>query len=175
MSTIIVALITVFSIIIISLIFIYMQSQHLKKKNHKLLFGLKKLGAQHGLSFNRQEELLNKVIGLDGLQRKLLIVEENNDRFDWNIIDLEEVENCTVKKVYDSIKAGSLIRKWIVEYLRTVALRFNFKNDKPSFDLIFYENTINNIYDMPELESKARKWQEMLSKMLTKEPVEKIA
>ena len=174
MSTIIVALIIVFGVIGISTIFIYMHNQHLKKKKQKLLFCLNKIGSQHGLSFTSQEELLNKVIGLDGLQRKLLIVEENNDRYDWNIIDLEEVENCSVKKVYDSIDAGGLKRKWVEEYLRTVVLQFNFKNDKPSFDLIFYENTVNNIYEMSELENKARKWQEMLSKMITKQ-VEKIA
>ena len=143
-------------------------------EKEKLLFYLSKIGSQHRLCFTSQEELLNIVIGLDGLQRKLLTAEENNGRYDWNIIDLDEVENCSVKKVYDSIKAGGLIRKWIVEYLRTVALRFHFKNDKPSFDLIFYENTVNNIYEMSELESKARKWQAMLSKM-TATHAEKIA
>jgi hypothetical protein len=168
MSTIIVALIILFGVIGISTIFIYMHNQHLKKKKEKLLFCLNKIGSQHALSFSSQEELLDIVIGLDGLQRKLLIVEENNGRYDWNIIDLEEVENCAVKKVYDSIDAGGLKRKLVEEYLRTIVLQFNFKNGKPPFDITFYKNIINNIHEMSELENRARKWQEMLSKMLTK-------
>ena len=167
MSTIIVASIIVFGVIGISTIFVYMHNQHLKKKKQKLLFCLSELRSQHGLSFTSQEELLNKAIGLDGLQSKLLIVDENNAGYDWNIIDLEEVESCSVKKVYDSIDAGGLKTKWVEEYLRTIVLQFNFNNYKPSFDLIFYESTVNNIYEMSELENKARQWQAMLSKMIT--------
>lgn len=175
MSTIIVALIIVFGVIGVSTIFIYMQNQHLKKKKEKLLFCLHKIGSQDKLSFTSQEELLNIVIGLDGLQRKLLIVEENNGGYNWNIIDLEEVENCSVKKVYDSIEAGGLKRKRIEGYLRTIVLQLNFKNRKPPFDVQFYKNIINSIYEMSGLENRARMWQEMISKMLTTKPVEKIA
>src|SRR6478609_9135493 len=146
MSTIVVALIIVFGVIGVSTIFVYMHNQDLKKKRQKLHFCLSKLGSQHGLSFTSQEELLNKTIALDGLQRKLLIIEENNARYDWNIIDLDEVENCSVKKVYDSIDAGGLKTKWVEAYLRTIVLQFNFNNDKPSFDLIFYANTVHSIY-----------------------------
>jgi len=166
MSTIIVASIILFGVIGITIIFVYMHNQHLKKKRQALLFCLNKLAAQHGLSFTSQEALLNKAIGLDGLQRKLLIVEENNAQYDWNVIDLEKVENCLVKKVYDRIDAGGLKTKRVEEYLRTIVLQFNFNNNKPSFDFILYENTVNSIYEMPVLENKARKWQAMLSKMI---------
>jgi hypothetical protein len=166
MSTIIVASILLFGVIGISTIFVYMHNQQLKKKRQALLFCLSKLAAQHGLSFTSQEELLNKTIGLDGLQRKLLIVEKNNARYDCNVIDLEEVENCLVKKVYNSIDAGGLKAKRVEECLKTIVLQFNFNNDKPSSDLIFYENTVNSIYEMFELENKAKKWQIMLSKMI---------
>jgi hypothetical protein len=104
------------------------------------------------------------------LQRKLLIIEENYGRYYWKFIDLEEVQNCTLKKMYNSINTGGLIK----EYPRTIVLEFNFKNDKPSFDLAFYENMVNNIYQMPELEEKARKWQAMLSKIIAKQ-VEQVA
>ena len=174
MSTIIVALIIVFGVIGISAILIYMHNRDLKNKKEKLVFCLSKIGSQRRLCFTSQEELRNTAIGLDGLQRKLLIAEENNGRYDWSIIDLEEVENCSVKKVYDSIDAGGLKRKWVEEYLRTIVLQFNFKNNKASFDLAFYENTVNNIYEMPELEEKARKWQAILSKMVATH-AEKIA
>jgi hypothetical protein len=166
MSTIIVASIILFGVIGITIIFVYMHNQHLKKKRQVLLFCLNKLAAQHGLSFTSQEVLLNKAIGLHGLQRKLLIVEENNAQYDWNVIDLEEVENCLVKKVYDRIDAGGLKTKRVEEYLRTIVLQFNFNNNNPSFDFILYENTVNSIYEMPALENKARKWQAMFSKMI---------
>jgi hypothetical protein len=169
MSIIIVALIIVFVVIGASTIFVYKHIRNLRNKKEKLLSYVSKIGSQQRLFFARQEELLNSIIALDRLQRKLLIIEENNGRYYWKIIALEEVENCTLKKVYDSIDAGGLKAKRVEGYLRTIALQLNFNNDKPSFDLIFYENTVNNIYEMSELENKARKWQAMLSKIIVKQ------
>jgi hypothetical protein len=75
----------------VSIIFIYVQNEHLKRKRKASFFFTQNRVSKQTV-FYIQEELPNIVIGLNGLQRKLLIVEENNGRYDWNIIDLEEVK-----------------------------------------------------------------------------------
>ncbi len=84
--------------------------------------------------FTGEEQLPNKTIGLNELQRKLLIIEDNNAGYDLNIIDLEEVKSCLVTKVYRSIDAGGLKTKRVEEYLRM--LYFNLTSIMISHQLI---------------------------------------
>ena len=75
MSTLIVAAILIAGTIFISVIFININRKSERKRRESLLKHFSEAGSKRGLSFSAQEELKNKIIGLDGLQRKLLVYE----------------------------------------------------------------------------------------------------
>jgi len=126
---------------------------------------LSKLGSAFNLSFSSHDILSNKIIGLDGIKRKLLVAEKNNELARPYIIELANVNAITVKKIYNSIKAGELKARPIDEFLESIILQFEYGNEKDSIVLPFYERKINEIHDLPSLERKARIWQLILSKL----------
>jgi hypothetical protein len=126
-----------------------------------------RLGSAFNLSFSNQEILSNKIIGLDEKKRKLLVAEKNNELSPPYIIELAKVTAITVKKIYNSIKAGELKTRGIKEFLESLLLQFQYGNEKDPIVLPFYERKINEIHDLPRLEKKARNWQMILSKVAT--------
>jgi len=83
------------------------------------------------------------------------------------IIELAKVNDITVKKIYNSIKAGELKTRGIKEFLESILLQFQYGNEKDPIVLPFYERKINEIHDLPKLEKKVRNWQMILSKIVT--------
>jgi len=128
---------------------------------------LSKWGSAFNLSFSSQEILSNKIIGLDGIKRKLLVAEKNNESGRPYIIELAKVTAITVKKIYNSIKAGALKTRRIEEFLESILLQFEYANQKDPIVLPFYERNLNEIQDLRGLEKKARNWQMILSKIAT--------
>jgi|SoiMethySBSTD1v2_1073268.scaffolds.fasta_scaffold389396_2 hypothetical protein len=139
---------------------------------HKIKFDrfnyaqLRNLGSKFNLSFSSYIALGNKIIGLDVLKRKVLIAEKIDGLFRPYFIELNKVSVITVQKIYNSIKAGDLKKKKIGEFLQSIRLQLEFENGENTIVLPFYERTIDDIHNLQWLESKARNWQMMLSKML---------
>ena len=127
MSTIIIAAILVISIIGIFVIFASISKKNVRKRNKTLLKRLSKSGSEHGLIFSSQEILRSKIIGLDGLKQTLLVFDFENPS---NIIciTMAEVKNCTVEKKYDSIVIGNERKAKLEPHLRSIDLKFAFKN-----------------------------------------------
>ena len=135
------------------------------KLNKIKYFQLHELSSRFSMSFSSHEVIGNKIIGVDGINRKLLVLEEADGRSNSYIIDLDEVRAISVKKIYNGIKAGELKKRRIEEFLKTIHLQFEFKNGNKDTAWPFYENEIDNIYDLRKLERKAKNWQMILSKM----------
>ncbi|HEV8504462.1 MAG TPA: hypothetical protein VGQ53_03650 [Chitinophagaceae bacterium] len=102
---------------------------------------------------------------MDGIKRKLLVAEKNNESGRPYIIELAKVTAITVKKIYNSIKAGALKTRRIEEFLESILLQFEYANQKDPIVLPFYERKLNEIHDLRGLEKKARNWQMILSKI----------
>lgn len=126
---------------------------------------LSELGSKFSLSFSSHEVLGNRIMGLDGIKKKLLVLEQTDGQNHSYIIDLDEAKAISVKKIYRSIKAGELKKRGIEEFLQTIQLQFEFGNGKEDIVLPFYESKIDNIYDLPGLERKIKNWQMILSKI----------
>src|SRR5688500_18730888 len=126
---------------------------------------LSELDSKFSLSFSSHEVVGNKIMGLDGINKKLLVLEQTDGQSHSYIIDLDEVKAISVKKIYSSIKAGELKKRGIEEFLQTIQLQFEFGNGKEDIVLPFYESKIDNIYDLPGLERKIKNWQMILSKI----------
>jgi len=172
MSTIIVAAILVASLAAICFFLVSIHNKHKREAMNQLLSHFNYLGIQHNLSFSSQEALKDCMLGLDGIHRKMLVVTREDGVFDSFIIDLTQIKNCSVKRVYGTIKAGDLKSRKLEQYLEKIVLHFDLKN-KPAVEIVFYKHFDNHIYEIMEMDQKAKAWETVLSKMFL--PVKKIA
>jgi hypothetical protein len=168
MSTTITALIIIICTIGIPLIFILIHKKKNNQRNKTLLNLFSQEGARQGLSFSIQELFRNKIIGLDSTKQTVMVFEFANTN---NIIciPMADVKNCTIEKKYDSIVIGTEKKPKIEPHLRSIDLEFSFKNRSAPRSVSFFDSSVNSIYEMSELESKAKTWEAMLSGMIFKE------
>ena len=164
MSTIIFLLIVVAQTASYTQIFMVMKNRSVR--TDKIMYlQLSELGSKFSMSFSSHEVLGNKIMGLDGIKKKIMVLEQTDGQCHSYIIDLDEVKTITVKRIYSSIKAGELKKRRMEEFLKTIQLQFDFENGKEDIFLPFYESKIDNINDLQGLERKIKNWQMMLSKM----------
>lgn len=128
---------------------------------------LSELGSKLNLSFSSHVSLGSKMIALDGIKRKLLVLDINNASNEYYIIQLDEVKVISVKKNYSWIQPGELNKKGFEEFLETIFLYFEYRDKGHTVALPFYERGKNSVSNLPMLERNARNWQMILSKMIT--------
>ena len=121
------------------------------------------------LLFWKQETVGGNVIALDITKRKLLYFNEVNNKKACLIIDLKHVHGCTVQKQYNGINAGGLIKKKLQDYLKSILLHLCFKNSNRTIALSFYEEQKHKNEDAACLELKAKEWETIISKLLTRQ------
>ena len=132
----------------------------------KVFLKLSELGSRLNLSFSSHVMLIDKVIALDGINRKLLVAKIADDLESAYTIELNEVKEISIRKTYSNIKPGELNKKRFNEFLETILLQFEFKNQKTKIGLPFYESDKHGIENLEKLERNARIWQMILSKMI---------
>ena len=172
MSTLLVAAIIVGSLAAICFVLVSIHNKHKREAMNNMLKHFSQLAMENNLNFSSQEVLKNSILGLDGISRKIIVVSKEEDFYTSLLIDLTEVKNCTVKKIYGTIKVGDLKSNKLEQYLEKIILHFDLI-DKPAVEIVFYKNIHNHIYDLQELEQKAKHWEAILSKM--KMPLKNIA
>lgn len=127
---------------------------------------LSELGSKLNLSFSSHMSLGSKVIALDGIKKKLLVLDINDAAKRHYIIHLDWVKAISVKKNYCSIKPGELNKRGFEEFLETILLHFEYRGERNTVALPFYERGKNSFSDLAMLERNARNWQMILSKMI---------
>jgi len=166
MSTIIVAAIIISVIISISLKLVSINNKQRKKTSTELLNHFSKLGTENNLSFSSQEILENCIIGLDGIQRKLLILKKiDKDEYDSILLDLNEVKKCSKKNIYTRVNIGTSKKERFENHLDKIVLDFDFIDNRQPVQILFFEPITNHIFAMLELEQKAKKWETILSQI----------
>ena len=175
MSTLIVALLLVGAITGICLLLLSIAKHQKDKKMNHLLNHFSELGTRYQLSFSSQEVLHGSLIGLDGKNRKLLVLTLTEHHHLKNtLIDLNETRDCTVKKYYGHISPGDLKNARLETYLEKLTLHFEFSTGREAEEVVFYHHFNHHVYQLQELEQKATHWKEILTKML-KGQLKKIA
>ena len=166
MSTLIVAAILISVITGICLVLVSINNKHRKKAAYELLNRFSKLGTENNLSFSSQEILENCIIGLDGIQRKLLILKEiDKNKYDSILLDLNEVKRCTKKNIYTRVNIGTTKQEKFENHLDKIVLDFDFIDNRQPVQILFFEPVRNHIFAMLELEQKAKKWEAILSQI----------
>src|SRR5688572_15493838 len=130
MSTLAVVTILFAITIVICGLPVIIYTQQKRKIMSRILDHFSKVGSDYNLSFSSQEILQDCVFGLDGLHRKILIIITQNEQYTTNVIDLEEVSSCSVKKTFSPINAGDLKKKNLEQHLQTIVLQFEGSDNK---------------------------------------------
>ena len=126
---------------------------------------LSQLGSRFSMAFSNLEVIGNKMMGLDEIKKKLLVLEGTNRDSRSLIIDLAKVKAISVKKIYRAIQAGALKKGRIEDFLEAVHLQFEFSNREGNIVLPFNKSKSDIIGDFPRLETRILNWQSMLSKI----------
>ena len=175
MTTLMVIIILATVAISLSLMVVLVNRRYGPRQKRRTLVRLREAGIKNNLSFSSQQVLNDCVIGLDGLHRKLLVLQQAEDHYgSLHIVDLNEVKKCVVKKIYRNIKAGDPKWKNIEENPERIVLRFEFVDGKHPVEVPFYDQRSHLPDRRSELEQKARDWETILSKMI-KSDLRKIA
>ena len=176
MSDLFIAGILIGIIVSISFLLIYIDKHSKRKRMNHLTNRFSELGSRYQVNFTSQAILKDEILGIDGVQRKLLILNTTDkNEMPHELIDLDELRHCSVKKLYGSINNGDLKNKKLEQYLEKIVLCFEFHMKKPAIEVSFYNHLKNHLFEIPELEQKAKDWESFLSKMLHNTPRKIIA
>jgi len=152
----------------IILIVVAVQKKRKRVREGKLLLQFSQIGTDNDLSFTSQEILYNSVIGLDGLKRKIVFLQETNGIYHWLMIDLDRINHCCVKLKYRGFKLRR--RRNSRVYTEKLILQFQSMENE-LIDIPFYVNPTLKRSLRRQLEQKARHWEIILSKMIVKKEI----
>lgn len=144
-------------------------SIYAKRKKEKFFRRLSKEGANNNLIFCSQEMLDNKVLGFDGIHRKILVLERTRNKYTSSIISLDEVAHCQLITDNGIIEPRDF--KTLGEQIRTgvLELQFEFNNHHQAASIIFNNGLMKSKREFALLKAKAEYWSIMFSKMLNQQ------
>ncbi|MDB5246839.1 MAG: hypothetical protein JWQ40_1233 [Segetibacter sp.] len=132
----------------------------------KKLWNITKLAKRRSLNIANQDEVGANVIALDVVKRKLLYANKTANTSSCLIIDLNNLERCTIKKEYNSINAGELETKKPHHFLKSIILNLVFKNGPRTLSLSLFDAQKEQQGNIEQLEAQAKKWEALVSKLL---------
>lgn len=168
MQTIITGAIVIAGTIFIVLFLFFMNRRNIRKRNKTFFRAFTEAGTSRGISFSSQEMLHDRIIGLDRQHQRLLVFDYIRTEL-VTIIKLPDVKDCILTREYQHINFGNDKKAEMEKSMRFILLTFSFKNKPEQFTLSFYDSIRHSVYEMQELEQKARKWETLLSKLITKD------
>ncbi len=137
-----------------------------KKKKEYLLRKLYREGAANDLIFCSQDILQNKVMGIDGIHRKIMILEKTKNTYQCSTISLNEVHNCHLVTHPSSLTKNQNNQSGSGPRATTLELLFEFNNHSQPASIIFSNGLIASTSEFDFLKAKAAYWCSMFSKML---------
>lgn len=143
-------------------------STRARKKKESSFKQLSHEGAANNLIFCSQEMLQNKVIGIDGIHRKILIVEKIKNNYNSSLISLNEVQNCKLITKYKTSEKDDSKNSEAKKNLFAIELQFEFRNRAKTVSIMFYDSFVNSQRELVLLKAKAEYWSVMLSKMISR-------
>jgi len=169
MSTIIIALLLVGTIALVIVLLVSANNRNEKKRRKKIFKQLNQLGVDNGLSFSSQELFGKEMLALDAVNRKLVIMKDAGEAFDADIISLDDIQRCSIKKDYANIIHNDKKPHLNELLLNEILLQLNFKDSREPVVIRFYDINLHSLYQLPERQARANDWEIMLSKLAGKQ------
>ena len=142
-----------------------MKMKRMKQKWENLI-KLRELGVRFNLTFCKYASIGNKLLGLDGKKRKLLVAEKDQAIDQSHIIDLENVKSVSFVRHYGSIRAGELSKRRFDDFLHFIHLKFEHMNKSAPTNLLFYDRNTDGNVDKRRLITRSKLMQAVLSKFI---------
>lgn len=165
MSTLIVAITLVAGIIALVWIFIKIDTKRTRKKTQAHFANFNGIAFQNEIKITKHEIFRNKIIGIDNLKKMLLIYEFENSN-NPILIHLDHIHACTLVKEYGHLDAGNEKNPRMERFLESIDLKFTIKNKSEYISVSLYENHVNTIDQMVDLEARGRDWEAVLSQLI---------
>ena len=163
MSTLIVSLVIIAVVVLLIMGFGFISKRNRNAKEQRFINLFNKAGEENGLSFSSQEVLRNKIIGLDGLNRKFVVVNENEVS---RVISIDDVRKCSMQKNLETYTRTDEKSSGYEMFVKSIFLQFDFKDKRPTETVIFYDNLLQPQAEEKQMEAKAKDWEIILSKMI---------
>jgi hypothetical protein len=140
-----------------------------KMKKETLLKNLSRIGEAHNLIFCSQEILQNKVMGFDGVHKKIIILGKIKNTYNYSIISLKEVQDCHLIAGEGLQCRGNHNNRGSNFYPNTLELQFEFINHSQSASIEFCNGNNHSKREFEFFKAKAEYWCIMFSKMLNRQ------
>ena len=170
MSTVIVAAILILFIAVVVLMLTWISKRERKNTTLALLNHFTGKAMERNLSFSSQEILDEALIGLDAIQRKLLVIKKTGaEKYDTQLIDLKKARKCSRRKIYKSTKVEDGKQTGLQNEIEKIVLEFEYIDGRSPTQIIFFEPVNLHLLTIPELDEKAKKWEGILSQLISAE------
>lgn len=126
---------------------------------------LRRLASLLNLSISRYFSFGSKAIGLDQVNKTVLISPGNGEQ-ETSLIEMEKISRISLKKSYGSIKAGELSKNAMGQFLKYIGLQFEYINSKTPTVLSLFEKEKDENKDLVRLDLSSKKLHLVLSKMI---------
>ncbi|HYK57466.1 MAG TPA: hypothetical protein VEV15_13445, partial [Flavisolibacter sp.] len=130
-----------------------------------LFKAFRQFAGQYNFAVSKKERLGMNIIALDDIHHTLLIVNENKTGYEHKCLAIDTILECKLRKTHSKTLIGCSHRNYGQLYLQSIILDLNCKN-QPGLSIPFYEATVNNKYEISELEQKAKQWETMLLQLM---------
>ena len=106
-----------------------------------------------------------RAVALDIQKRKLFYLKTTSGSSSCLIVDLNNLEKCTLKKEYSNIDAGQLKVNKLHLFLKKILLNLKLKNSTGIVTLTLYDAHEDGPANAPEAEASAHKWEVIVSQL----------
>jgi hypothetical protein len=163
MSTLIVSIIIIGVVVLLMMGFSFINKRNKKDKEQRFVDLFNRAGEENGLSFSSQEVLRNKIIGLDGIHRKFVIV---NEQEKITIINLDDIKKCFMQKNMETYSRVDEKSSGYEMFVKSIELQFEFIEGKGNERVLFYDYLLHPLIEAKLMETKAKDWEMILNKMV---------
>jgi hypothetical protein len=168
MTTIFSAVLIIAIGISVTLFAILINTVYTQKRSNKLLSVFNDAATEFNFSLSKMERIGSRVIALDDEKNKILFLGRTKKKYDGYLVDLAEIEKCTVKKKHELSGAAYIKHLGVDAFVDTVVLQLNYKNGTRPLSLPFYEKGKDPFYELRKRTEQAEEWQLFLSGRLKK-------
>ena len=127
---------------------------------------LAKLAIKRNLTITNRDEVGTNIIAVDVGKGKLLYAATEQGTASCLIIDVNKLESCTIKKEYNSIGAGDLLKNKLHHFLNRIYLKLVFRNRSGTVSLPIFDPQKQQNENVEQMETVALKWQRIITRLL---------
>jgi hypothetical protein len=138
----------------------------LLKKRTDAPIKLSRIAKARRLTFSSVLKIGSYIIAVDNIRKKLLYFKNRSHTKTCVMIDLNQVDACSISKQYNSIEAGALNGTKLSVFLKSIYMILRFNKMKESVSIPLYESGKDHTSNLEDLEWQVKTCELTISKLL---------